>query len=574
MRDHPDVSYASQPIPPDDTIPEVVLVRPRDLAAVPRGAPVQDPLGVGFLAASLRKQGFKVLVLDAHALDLDDASLVACLAALSPPVVGLSLHSFSDYAHCVRISEGLRSIPETPYCVWGGEHATFHAERILRQHPQVDAVVLGEGEDTFAELVAQVLKSKKPGRQQHSAAQTNSRALPLAVPSPQVPEGAIVGAVTRTQTGDIVHGGYRHAIEDLDILPEPHKDVVEMALRAGKQASVSVLTGRGCTHRCRFCTAHEFMRLGGGVVWRRRSPRAVADEVERLADRYLNQSGIHPVLQFQDVIFLGSSTAARQWVTDYVDELERRNLRIPFYCMARADAIIANRSSLPRLAEFGLWSVEVGIESGVDRILQNYNKLNSADDNELAVELLRAHGITFDASGYIMFDPFMTLDELRKNARYLMRFGAATWDFFVTRLQLYPGTQVREEMISKGLFDGEDDIGRTSGYVFEDPLVGIVAEHAYYYDMSIRDLDLALRDAKASLATDLRRGFSNASPLSEAINLVHETYCNHLLTLTDHAEAGTLQQEFSDLVQRFLNRIKLLTELLHDLLSVKAAHAA
>jgi anaerobic magnesium-protoporphyrin IX monomethyl ester cyclase len=543
--------------PTEDRRPDIVLVRPRDFGAVPPGAPVQDPLGVGLLAAGLRQSGYNVLILDAHALGVDDDGLVACLAELRPPIVGLSLHSFSDYSHCVAISKALRGLPEPPYCMWGGEHATFHAERILRQHPEVDAVVLGEGEATVAELAERLLRGPDGVRPRY------------------LPNGAL-GAVVRGANGEPVEAGYRRAVEDLDALPDAHKDVVELALRMGKEVSVSVLTGRGCTHSCRFCTANTFMRLGGGVVWRRRSPRAVADEVERLAKRYLSHPLVHPVLQFQDVIFLGTSPASKRWVSEYIEEMERRALRIPFYCMARADAIIANEPMLPRLVDIGLWSVEMGLESGVDRILKAYNKRNAAADNEHAVALLRQHGITFDASGFIMFDPQMTLDELRVNARYLARFGAATWDFFVTRLQLYPGTEVREEMIRKGAFDGEDNIGRTSGYAFDDPLVGLVAEHAFYYDMSIRTLDLALRDAKAALADQVRRGKAGDGPLADAVNLVHETYCTQLLALADLAEAGTLQAHVAELVSQFMGKVMALTDLLHDLLrwNDNVSHAA
>jgi hypothetical protein len=250
--------------------------------------------------------------------------------------------------------------------------------------------------------------------------------------------------------------------------------------------------------------------------------------------------------------------------------MERRALRVPFYCMARADAILANEDMLPHLVQIGLWSVEMGIESGVDRILKAYNKRNAAADNERAVALLRQNGITFDASGFIMFDPQITLAELRDNARYLARFGAATWDFFVTRLQLYPGTEVREEMILKGAFDGGDDIGRTSGYRFDDPLVGLVAEHAFYYDMCIRTLDLALRDAKAALADRVRRAEPTDGPLTDAVNLVHETYCGQLLTLTDLAESGELEARFPPLKAEFLDKVKALTELLQYLLRVDA----
>src|ERR1700736_834211 len=93
--------------------------------------------------------------------------------------------------------------------------------------------------------------------------------------------------------------------------------------------------GRGCYHRCRFCTAHEFMRLGGGNVWRRRSPAAVADELQALSERYQGHPLVHPIFQFQDVIFLGTSKASRRWIEDYLAEIERRGIAVPFYCMTR-----------------------------------------------------------------------------------------------------------------------------------------------------------------------------------------------------------------------------------------------
>src|SRR5262249_32703188 len=260
--------------------PDVVLVRPRDYGAVPAGAPVQDPLGVGYLAACLRTQSYSVRVLDAHALDLDDSGLVACVVQMAPRLVGLSLHSFADYAHCVAISRGVRAALPNVYCVWGGEHATFHAQDILQQHPEVDAVALGEGEATLAALLAAIRCEQPQGEQR----------LELVAP--------VVGTLARGKGDALLHGGFRASIEDLDTLPEPDKDIVEMALSAGKSVSVSVLTGRGCTHRCRFCTAHDFLRLGGGRVWRRRAPSSVVDEVERLASTYLRNDLVHPVIQF------------------------------------------------------------------------------------------------------------------------------------------------------------------------------------------------------------------------------------------------------------------------------------
>ncbi|MFT4276476.1 MAG: radical SAM protein [Rhodopseudomonas sp.] len=528
--------------------PDVVLVRPRDYGAVPEGAPVQDPLGVGYLAAYLRAKGYSVRVLDAHALDLDNDGLVACVVQLSPRLMGLSLHSFADYAHCVAISQGVRAARPSLYCVWGGEHATFHAENILNQHAEVDAVVLGEGEAALADLLA-ALPSAPP---------RDGDRLELATP--------VAGVLARGSGEALLHGGFRAAIEDLDAQPEPHKDIVEMALHAGKAVSVSVLTGRGCTHQCRFCTAHEFLRLGGGRVWRRRSPTRVVDEVERLAATYLTKDLAHPVMQFQDVIFLGTSTASRRWAMEFVEEMERRHLTVPFYCMSRADAIIANRDMLPRLVGVGLWSIEMGIESGVDRILKRYDKQNSSDANTQAIALMRAFGITYDASGFIMFDPSMSLAELRDNAHYLRDFGAATWDFFVTRLQLYPGTELRAEMIQKGLFRGGNEIGRTCGYSFEDPLVERVAEFTSYYDPCIRELDLILRDAKAEVAIAHRRGVPCRDDIATGIDLIHSTYCNHLLGLIDAVAEGASETDIASLIAAFVQRTSRLAAVMKEIL--------
>ena len=83
-------------------------------------------------------------------------------------------------------------------CVWGGEHATYNARRILEQHPEVNAVILGEGEATVVEMVASV-KSEEFGK------------------SP------IVGAVLRLGDGSsIVDGGNRPSVTDLDAISRGH----------------------------------------------------------------------------------------------------------------------------------------------------------------------------------------------------------------------------------------------------------------------------------------------------------------------------------------------------------------
>src|SRR6204780_2989371 len=485
------------------TSPDVLIVRPWAPSAVPPDALVEDSLGVGYVTASLREAGYAVVTLDAFTFQFKDEEIIECVIRLSPRVVGISLHSFADYKHCIAICEGIRKQAPQIYRVLGGEHATFLAREILEQHSSVDAVVVGEGEETIVEIVSRVLNGKAVGR--------------------------IVGAMTRSGDLSIIDGGFRPAISDLDALPNPHKDPVETAIRVGRPVAVSILTGRGCTHKCTFCTANTFLRLGGGLVWRRRRPAAGVDEMQNLIQKYMGKAEVHPLIQFQDVIFLGTSPSAKRWAEEFVSELEIRGLGAPYYFMTRAEAIVANASLLPRLVRTGLNSVEIGIESGVDRILQAYNKENSVDRTETAIQLLRSNGICYDASGFIMFDPRLTLEELRTSALFLQKIDHATWDRYITRLQVFPGTVIRDQLAQEGLFEQNGELDDVYSYRFMDPRVGELADCMWFYDDSIRMLDNAMRTAKSALADTIRQGGQSNPGLLRALELAQYLYCEHFL---------------------------------------------
>ena len=156
----------------------------------PWGRPVQDPLGVGYLAAYLRAEGYSVRVLDAHALDLDNNGLVACVNGPEPPLDG-ALTPFLRRLRTLRwnLARGKGRASERLLCIRGGEHATFHANNILEQHPEVDAVAMGEGEATLAALLAAI---------RHEQPQVEGR---LSLDAP------VAGALARGKGGALLHPG-------------------------------------------------------------------------------------------------------------------------------------------------------------------------------------------------------------------------------------------------------------------------------------------------------------------------------------------------------------------------------
>ena len=518
---------------------DVLLVRPWAPRAVPQDALVEDALGPGYLLANLRKSGFTAGLLDAFIFRFSDHDVIQSVLAISPKVLGISLHSFADYSHATNIARGVKQYKSDIFCVLGGEHATFLAKEILEKINEIDSIVMGEGEETFIEITKKIVSNSQIDR--------------------------ISGALTRNSDGTILDGGPRFAIADLDSLPYPHKDGIEIAISQGKKAAISLLTGRGCTHKCTFCTANKFLRLGGGEIWRRRKPEAVADELETI-EPYLNKPGIHPMIQFQDVIFLGTSIASIKWAQSFVQELERRKINIPFYFMTRAEAIIANETLLPRLVKCGLRSVEIGIESGVDRILNLYNKVNSVEKTENAINLLQKNGIAYDASGFIMFDPRMTLDELRTSAIFLAKIEHATWDRYITRLQVFPGTVVRTQLIEDGIYSVNDSLDDVYSYIFQDSKMADVASHSWYYDISIMFLDNLMKLAKTELATYVREGRKPPNDLQTLLNIAKKTYNEYFLSLIDLANKNQLKIKFEREKLKFLQDIKTIQTELKTLL--------
>jgi hypothetical protein len=257
-----------------------------------------------------------------------------------------------------------------------------------------------------------------------------------------------------------------------------------------------------------------------------------------------------------------------EWTDAFVSELERRQLQVPYYFMARADAIIRNEHLLSRLARTGLSSVEVGIETGVDRILEAYNKRNSRKGTIHAIELLKQNGICYDASGFIMFDPDVTLEEMADNATFLRTLGHATWDRYVTRLQVFPGTAIKKTLLASQCFDPQANLDDVYAYRFRDPRVAELAEHVWMYDPALHQLNNLIRAARARLS-ELRRQSSVAdSRLQAAIDEAQDLFCEHFLSLIGLVARLRMRVEFPRQLDTFLAGVtRSLIELSHAIVA-------
>jgi radical SAM superfamily enzyme YgiQ (UPF0313 family) len=311
------------------------------------------PLGLLYVSAYLRRAGFAVDVFDTTFATRD--ALEARLAVPGAGVLGI-------YTNLVTRASVLDVIARAKARGWtvvlgGPEGANYPGEYLARG---ADVVVFGEGEETMAELLPA-----------------------LAAQGPHRLHG-IAGTVFVDEAGVVVTNPDRPQIKDLDALPWPDRDAIEVeryvdAWRTHHgTGSVNLITARGCPYRCRWCSHAVF-----GYTHRRRSVTGTADELEFLVGRYRPD-----IVWYADDVF----TINHRWLYEYNVELKRRNLRIPFETISRADRMMKDEV-LEALAELGCWRIWIGAESGSQRILDAMERGVTVDQVLFATAAAKRHGI-------------------------------------------------------------------------------------------------------------------------------------------------------------------------------------
>jgi anaerobic magnesium-protoporphyrin IX monomethyl ester cyclase len=366
---------------------KILLLRPPE----PRGAAfaqfytLHEALGIGYLASFLRSQGCMVEILDAHIEGLDNDKTIECLGSKEIDILGISIISPLVLPQACQIAAAMRSLKKDIHITMGGQHPTFFYESILGKHPAIDTIVRFEGEMTFLELI-----------------EKNTR---------QAEWDTIEGIAFR-KNGKIVATPPRALIADLDTLPFPARDTLSKLLEKG--GLPLLLTGRGCPNDCSFCSVHAFYSIPRGKLCRQRSPENVVSEIRHL----VNNFGCDEIW-FVDENFFGPGKAGRKRVRQIFQGMEKGGLRlgrIDFSC--RADSIAGDPELMELAVRQGAKLIYVGVEAGLQRILDLYNKRTTVEQNKVALKIVRDSGAK-NKMEFIFFNPWITFDEVKETLSFL-----------------------------------------------------------------------------------------------------------------------------------------------------------
>jgi len=378
----------------------------------------QENLGLGYLAATLRREGRQVTIVD---FQEDHRTILEVIRREQPIVVGFSL-IFQFYVH--RFGDLIRYLRENGvdcHFTIGGHFPSLSYQHTLELIPELDSVVRFEGEQTLVELVDTI------------EADGDWRFL--------------LGIAFRSG-GEVMANALRPLVRDLDDLPYPERGQRPMSVLGRK--ALPILASRGCVRTCSFCSIHVFYRSAPGKVVRTRKPVEIVREMRMLHD----ERGI-TVFLFQDDDFPLFGPVWQRWTREFIAELYRAGLarKVIWKINCRADAV--DPVLFAEMKEAGLYYVYMGLESGSEDGLETLNKDITVAENLRAVEILKSLGLVYEF-GFMLFDPSTTFDSVRDNVAFLRQIagdGSASAAF--CRMLPYDGTPIKDVLAKEGRLKGD-----------------------------------------------------------------------------------------------------------------------
>jgi radical SAM superfamily enzyme YgiQ (UPF0313 family) len=387
---------------------------------------VFPPSGLLGLASYLESKGVQVKLYDAQ---VETKPLVESVREFRPDMVGITCTTALVYSmkHTAKLVKDSFDVP----VVVGGVHPTVLPNETL-EDKNVDFVVRGEGEVTTHELL-RALKTKRFGK---------------------------VLGLSYKKNGKLVHNPDRPLIKNLDDLPFPAYHLIDVSkyktspdLDFGSRAMV-VYGSRGCPYNCIFCAN----RVLTNRCYRARSVKNVMEEIDLLIKKYN-----------MNFLMMGDNdfTVNRKWVVEFCKEYIRRGYsKIGWDANARADQLDEELLALMKRA--GCKLLSLGLESGVQRILDLMHKQTTVEQGEQAAIMIRKSGILVRAS-FILGMPTETRKESLETMRYSKRIPLDQVRFSIATP--FPGTELYDIAVKEGMkVDDWTKFSLMVGYTEHDPV--------------------------------------------------------------------------------------------------------
>lgn len=398
---------------------KVLLIYPPHERMITTNAPelvdqesgVYPPLGLLYVAAYAEAHtDHEIAVLDSVAAGISNPGVERAIEAERPDVVGIQTQTFTLVDALETAQAVKRASPDTHVCL-GGPHVNLYPTETVRM-PEVDSLVLGEGEMTFCDLL-EALASEKD-------------------------LGSVAGVVSK-RGEEVVANPPRPLIEDLDALPFPARHLTPIqkyrSVLARRSPITTMMASRGCPFKCLYCSRPHL-----GKRHRPRSPGNVVDEMERCVEM-----GIREFFFYDDLF-----APAKDRMYAMADEILRRGLEVGWDVRARVDSV--DRDVLRKLRQAGCERIHYGVEAGTPEILKVLRKGIQLERVREAFKATKEAGITTLAY-FMIGSPTETREQVLRTIEFATSLDA---DFAQISIATpFPGTDLYRLGLEQGRFSSD-----------------------------------------------------------------------------------------------------------------------
>lgn len=409
------------------------------------------PLGLACLAALLRPKGHTVRIVDLNLkrhgqrvaevrlpdgntrYGYPDEELDEIVAAFRPDVVGVSSIFTPFYRDAIRVAQRARVAAPSSLIVMGGAHVSMSWEEAIKEEG-VDVVIRGEGELPFAGMIEALAAN------------------------PERDLKGLRGVVWKDATGTVHDGGMGQQVDNLDELPIPALDLLEMDFYCNlrdlnfaycKRYPIGhLITSRGCPYACTFCSTRNFF-----PNYRANSPERVIAEIRFLKENY----GVREI-HFHDDAFL----IQRKRVARICELLISEKLDVTWQISQGVNINLLTPELLSLMKRSGMYRLGLPIESGSERTLESIKKPANLEHARKMIAAANEVGL-FTHANFIIGFPDETADDIQKTYDFAVSCGV---DFLkILVCQPLAGAPLYEEYRRDGLLE---EVKHSSTYTSTD----------------------------------------------------------------------------------------------------------